>query len=64
MAYRNKNELLDIEGDLIGWDDESSISLTNEALERDAAAERSTPSMMKKSWKPRRKKPRRPVKSG
>ena len=40
MAYRNKNELLDIEGDLIGWDDESSISLTNEALERDAAAER------------------------
>ena len=23
MAYRNKNELLDIEGDLIGWDDES-----------------------------------------
>ena len=22
MAYRNKNELLDIEGDLIGWDDE------------------------------------------
>ena len=40
MAYRNKNELLDIEGDLFGWDDESSISLTNEALERDAAAER------------------------
>ena len=40
MAYRNKNELLDIEGDLIGWDDESSINLTNEALERDAAAER------------------------
>ena len=37
MAYRNKNELLDIEGDLFGWDDESSISLTNEALERDAA---------------------------
>ena len=36
MAYRNKNELLDIEGDLFGWDDESSISLTNEALERDA----------------------------
>lgn len=40
MAYQNKNELLDIEGDLIGWDDESSISLTNEALERDAVAER------------------------
>ena len=40
MAYRNKNELLDIEGDLFGWDDESSISLTNEALERDAVAER------------------------
>lgn len=40
MAYRNKNELLDIEGDLFGWDDEFSISLTNEALERDAAAER------------------------
>ena len=42
------------------WDDESSISLTNEALERAAAAERkieleiawsmtSTPSMTKKS---------------
>lgn len=40
MAYQNKNELLDIEGDLIGWDDESSISLTNEALERDVVAER------------------------
>ena len=40
MAYRSKNELLDIEGDLFGWDDESGISLTNETLERDAAAER------------------------
>ena len=40
MAYRNKNKLLDIEGDLIGWDEESSTDPVNEALERGAAAER------------------------
>lgn len=40
MAYRHKNELLDIEGDLIGWDEESGADPVNEELERDAAAER------------------------